>query len=58
MKKIRIEAVKHDPERPNDWRVKISIDDEPPIQEVKSTFLLPQYIYAELMNVLSKRASS
>jgi hypothetical protein len=58
MKKIVIEVEKHSPGRPNEWRVKLFVDDEPPIQEVINTSHLPQHISTELVNLLAKRGSS
>jgi hypothetical protein len=59
MKKITIEAEKTDHNRPNEWRLKFIIDDEPPIQEMISTSSnLPEEIRNRLVALFAKSGSS
>jgi hypothetical protein len=60
MKTIKIEAENEDPETPNEWRLRIQIDDQQPITELvhSAPWNLPQQISSKLSNLLSKLTSS
>ena len=57
--KIKIEVENENPDRPNEWRLRIHKDEEPVIQEILNVapWNLPQVINVKLLNLLAKRAA-